>query len=310
MKAHTQKQNPVDRPLRRARKMRPSILATSAAAMLSISLFVGSAHAAPDNWLGTTNASWDTTTNWSTAAKPTAANQVTFPAAIPGTGSSISLSAGELADTLSFANGYTLTGGSLTMTTGTISVTGVGGAASVTINSVLGEYQHFPQYERDRRYRRLPEIGRHQHLYRNHRNHRRHSGLHRLQWRLVRLSVVTVSEASPTLEIVGGVTTAAVPLSIAGTGVGRGALFGSAGGGTSTYSGAITLAANATIGAFLQGGNPFNLTGGINTNGSTVTLGVGGNPAGSGNINVNSVISGAGGVIVERQTTTFNASNT
>ena len=137
MKTRTQKQNPADRPLRRARKMRPSILATRGGDAQHQPSRGQRPRRAADR-TGTTNALWDTTTNWSTGAKPIATSQVSFPAVVPGTGSTITLSAGELADTLSFANGYTLNGGSLTMTTGTISVTGTGIGASAAINSVLG----------------------------------------------------------------------------------------------------------------------------------------------------------------------------
>src|SRR4051794_25174907 len=71
-------------------------------------------YAAPDAWTGTTDALWNTTTNWS-AGLPISTSDVTFPLTIPPTGNVITLGAGELANTLTFLNNYTLTGAGSTL---------------------------------------------------------------------------------------------------------------------------------------------------------------------------------------------------
>ena len=118
----------------RPTRLRPAILATSVSALLALCSTIPSARAAVDNWTGGTNASWDTTTNWSLAGKPTGADSANFPAVIPGTGSTITLTAGEVANSLTFLNSYTLTGGSLALTTGTVNVSPTFNA---TINTTL-----------------------------------------------------------------------------------------------------------------------------------------------------------------------------
>lgn len=63
---------------------------------------------------------WSTALNWDTDAEPTGADAVILPL---GIGTTITLSTGELADTLLFQdNGYTLSAGNLTLTSGTITV--------------------------------------------------------------------------------------------------------------------------------------------------------------------------------------------
>ncbi len=90
---------------------------------------------APIAWNGSVDASWDTLDNWTpNTALPGLGDDVSFPAVIPATGSTITLTAGELANSLAFSNSYTLTGGDLTLgATQSINV----GANTVTIASAL-----------------------------------------------------------------------------------------------------------------------------------------------------------------------------
>lgn len=83
---------------------------------------------------GTPDATWDNSLNWSLGT-PTATSDLIFPADIPATGSTITLGAGELANSLTFGNSYILTGGDLTLgATGNITVAP---SSTATINSVL-----------------------------------------------------------------------------------------------------------------------------------------------------------------------------
>lgn len=86
----------------------------SFAPLLTLALTTGLA-AAPLVW-DNSNATgqWSTPANWVTNTEPTAADDLTFPAVIPGS-ATITLSAGENARTLLFQNAYTLTGGGLTL---------------------------------------------------------------------------------------------------------------------------------------------------------------------------------------------------
>lgn len=82
-------------------------------------------YAADQTWTGNTNQLWSTSTNWTTAV-PSSADNVILPWVIPSGGSLITLGAGSLANSLSFKNAYSLTGGDLTLTTGGVRVdTGV-----------------------------------------------------------------------------------------------------------------------------------------------------------------------------------------
>lgn len=75
-----------------------------------------------NTWQGTT-ASWDTGSNWSTTVTPLATDDVVLPNGIPSGGASITLTAGgEVANSLTIKNNYSLTGGDLTLTTGAVSV--------------------------------------------------------------------------------------------------------------------------------------------------------------------------------------------
>ncbi len=139
--------NPMNR--RRITKVRPlsvSLNRFSSAVGVAAALAagVGAAHAAPDFFSTvSSDALWDTPGNWSLGAEPTAADDAIFTQVAPAAsgGVNITLTAGELANTLMFRNAgpttalpYSLNGGDLTLTTGTISVE-LG--ASATVNSVL-----------------------------------------------------------------------------------------------------------------------------------------------------------------------------
>ncbi|RBP47209.1 putative secreted protein with PEP-CTERM sorting signal [Roseimicrobium gellanilyticum] len=89
-----------------------------------------------NTYTGATSA-WSVGTNWS-LGEPTAAHDVVLPGVVPASGGTITLAAGELANSLSFLNSYTLTGGNLTLTTGNISVdpTFTGTISSVLQGSV------------------------------------------------------------------------------------------------------------------------------------------------------------------------------
>lgn len=76
------------------------------------------------NWTADSNANfnWATASNWSTGV-PTGADDVLFPAPVPNPGlllnpQTINLGAGSLANSLSFKDSYSLTGGNLTLGTG------------------------------------------------------------------------------------------------------------------------------------------------------------------------------------------------
>ncbi len=125
----------------------------------------------------------------------------------------------------------------------------------------------------------------------------------------------TTVASGASLCINAGVSIGAEALTISGNGIAYpgltlGAVFGGGnGGGTSSYAGLITLAGPATIGT---NGLPtvFNLTGGIDTAGSTLTLGSAGSPAAN-SINISGApVSGAGNVVVDTGVTSFDAANT
>src|SRR5207244_2524479 len=66
--------------------------------------------------------------------KPTSSVDTVFPTPVPGTGPTITLTAGEAAQSLTFNDTYTLSGGDLTITSGLIQVAG---GKTATIGSVL-----------------------------------------------------------------------------------------------------------------------------------------------------------------------------
>ena len=80
---------------------------------------------------GSADGLWSTGINWNTNAVPTGTDDVQLPL---GLGLTITLSAGELANTLLFQDNYTLSGGNLTLTNGSITVDPT---FSDTISSVL-----------------------------------------------------------------------------------------------------------------------------------------------------------------------------
>lgn len=85
-----------------------------------------------DNSAGT--ALWSTASNWADNTEPTINDFVTFPNTIPGGQSTITLVSGEFAQSLTFLNNYTLTGGNIQLGNGTISL---GGGWNAAINTVL-----------------------------------------------------------------------------------------------------------------------------------------------------------------------------
>ncbi|HEV7406405.1 MAG TPA: autotransporter-associated beta strand repeat-containing protein, partial [Chthoniobacteraceae bacterium] len=86
-------------------------------------------------WDGESSASWSTPINWGANLEPGSGDVAQFPLAIPGTGATITLSAGELASSLLFQGAYTLTLGDITLTTGNISVDP---SIIATVNSAIG----------------------------------------------------------------------------------------------------------------------------------------------------------------------------
>src|SRR5688572_18738582 len=114
---------------RRRKCLGTSVLAAAAAAALSSADL--RAQTAWTNGGGTAN--WIDATNWDNG-EPTDATDATLPTPIPAGGTTIALTPGRLANSLTADAAYTLNGGDLTLTTGDVTV-----AASVTatINSTL-----------------------------------------------------------------------------------------------------------------------------------------------------------------------------
>lgn len=95
---------------------------------------VMSAVALADTWdNGAGTAQWSTATNWADNTEPTINDFVTFPNTIPGGQSTITLSSGEFAQSLTFLNNYTLTGGNIQLGNKTITA----GGWTSNITSVL-----------------------------------------------------------------------------------------------------------------------------------------------------------------------------
>jgi fibronectin-binding autotransporter adhesin len=115
-------------------------------------------------------------------------------------------------------------------------------------------------------------------------------------------SGVTVASGGA-LQLQGGITTAATPLNLSGTGTGNGALENVSG--ANTYAGAITLGAAATIGS---DAGTLNLTSGTAISGSGAALTL----AGAGNGVVNSGIATGTGTLTKSGTGTWtlNGANT
>jgi autotransporter-associated beta strand protein len=77
--------------------------------------------AATTAWTGASGTTWSAGGNWSTGV-PTGADDAVFGSLIPTSGASITLAAGSLANSLSFDNNYTLSGGNLALSSGRIYV--------------------------------------------------------------------------------------------------------------------------------------------------------------------------------------------
>jgi fibronectin-binding autotransporter adhesin len=142
----------VHNPGRRAkdceRKREPLALAAAAATTLAAIVGVsdprggaGSAYAATITWDGSSDASWSTPANWSGNNEPGLGDDVIFPGVVPGTGSTIALSTGELASILVFNNNYTLSGGSLELGGGLITVQG--SAEAIISSDLVGSFTLF-----------------------------------------------------------------------------------------------------------------------------------------------------------------------
>ncbi|QIF03490.1 autotransporter-associated beta strand repeat-containing protein [Roseimicrobium sp. ORNL1] len=117
---------------RPSRSLLPLLLAGAA---FAASLCPAPRAFAQATWDGQTNANWSTPTNWNPDGEPTLATAVSFGSPVPPTGSTITLSAGEQAFSLSFLESYTLTGGDLTL--GAATSISVDPTFTATINSIV-----------------------------------------------------------------------------------------------------------------------------------------------------------------------------
>ena len=111
--------------------LRPKFLPYTLTLSLAIATSLLSVHGDVVTWDGSTDATWDDPTNWSTGSKPTAADDVVLPTPVPGATATISLGSGEAANSLSFVDTYTLAGGDLALSSGGVSVA-VGESARIT----------------------------------------------------------------------------------------------------------------------------------------------------------------------------------
>ncbi len=107
---------------------------SAAVASISMGFIAGRASASTDWTNGTTDNLWDTPGNWSGAAAPTSADDATFNST-PGT---ITLNSGEQANSLTFGQAITLSGGDLTLGAGISGANvNLGSGVTDTINSQL-----------------------------------------------------------------------------------------------------------------------------------------------------------------------------
>ncbi|MDB5322062.1 MAG: putative glycine-rich autotransporter protein [Phycisphaerales bacterium] len=114
-----------------------------AVALVAVLALCPTAARAQNTWTAgsTTDTNWDTGTNWSLALKPVAVDDVIFPTPVPnpgglGTPATITLTAGEVAKSLTFNDIYLLTGGDLTLAApGSITV-GSGATATIASNII------------------------------------------------------------------------------------------------------------------------------------------------------------------------------
>ena len=114
---------------RKSRKVGLRLTALAAATMMS-----SAAMADTTTWDGSESALWNEALNWSLEAVPTGGDDVVFVTPVPDSGSNITVPTGGLANTLAFNDTYALTGGNLTLTTGTITVAA---DKTATITSLL-----------------------------------------------------------------------------------------------------------------------------------------------------------------------------
>ncbi|HCN76997.1 MAG TPA: hypothetical protein DIT13_07370 [Verrucomicrobiales bacterium] len=100
----------------------PRLLAT--APLLASFLLLGQTHAtaATIQWTGTDSALWAAGANWSGGSAPVAVDDIVFGSPVPGTGPIITLASGSLANRLWVRDDYTLSGGDVSLTAGSIEV--------------------------------------------------------------------------------------------------------------------------------------------------------------------------------------------
>ncbi len=103
-------------------------------AALASLVAAGPAGAAVVIWTGVNSASWDDGNNWDALAVPGAFDDASFPDPVPGTGSTISLTAAQSVGSIYFNNSYRLTGADLTLNLGVINT---GDNTTVRIDNVL-----------------------------------------------------------------------------------------------------------------------------------------------------------------------------
>jgi fibronectin-binding autotransporter adhesin len=104
-------------------KIRQTVRIRIFAAALLAGLGNGMSRGGTDVWNGGSDSSWDTAANWSLSAAPEPADDASFtsPPGVGGLG--VSLGVGETANSLTLDDGYSLNGGSLTLTSGTAGLT-------------------------------------------------------------------------------------------------------------------------------------------------------------------------------------------
>ena len=120
--------------------------------VLAISLFVvRPLSAASDTWVGNNTANWNLAGNWSPAAIPAAADDLTFGAAgSSGTGLNNDIAAGTIFDSITFSNGaaaYTLAANGIVLTNGfnsTSSTAVTGGGVANNAGSSVNEIISLP----------------------------------------------------------------------------------------------------------------------------------------------------------------------
>lgn len=261
------------------------------AAGIAAFLAIGAGRAAAqDVWTGALDATWSLNGNWLDNSEPTGADPVAFISPIPGTGAVITLSAGDLADTVRFQENYTLTGGGLTLTSGDLIVDATFTATFVTPVSGTAVTKRNPGT--------LILAGAND-----------YTGLTTISEGVVRLQAAgtlgtaaggTTVVAGAALELRGGVTVTGEALTLNGTGVAAAGALRSLTSNNS-FNGAITLATAASVvseeaGSILTidpaAGNAF-------SGAFALTFG------GVGDINVNKIIATGAGTLTKDGTGTL-----